>query len=303
MNPRKRILKLLLRVLNNPRRYTRQQLADYFGQTKAAIGSDIDIINSLPELSIHYQEPPYLCYIEPNNKYSELNTFQALSEEDRYHINQALDRSVNTRLAQQLKSKVEGLYDFQQLGFRQLRHPAIERINRLEGAKERKQQVVLVRYRSNSNNIKNRTVEPFLINPELDTLQAFDYEHLEPRHFRLSRIERVELLETPWENEQRHFIRSTDIFRIANNKQYLVKLRLTVQAFNVLIEHYPMAISYTEPDSSSPHHFLLQARVNAEFLGLSNFILGYAEDVEIIAPEELKENIREKAAAILRKTN
>jgi len=94
MNPRERILKVLLRILNNPRKYTRQQLADYFNENKKVIGTDIDIINSLPELSVHYQEPPHLCYVEPNNKYSELSTFQALSEEDRYHINQALDRSV-----------------------------------------------------------------------------------------------------------------------------------------------------------------------------------------------------------------
>lgn len=299
MNPRERILKLLLRVLNNPRRYNRQQLADYFGYSKDTIKKDIDTINSLPELTLHYKKYPNLCYIEPNNKYSELNSFQALSAEDRYYISQALDRGGNTRLAEQLKAKVEGLYDFQQLGLRQLRHPAIERINRLEGARERKQQVILVRYRSNSNSIKDRTVEPFLINPELDTLQAFDHDRGEPRHFRLSRIERVELLDIPWENEARHFIRSTDIFRIANNQQLLVKLRLTVQAYNVLIEQYPMAISYTEPDSSSAQHFLFQARVNADFLGLSNFIMGYAEDVEILAPTGLREAIRKKLEGII----
>lgn len=300
MNPRERILKVLLRILNNPRQYTRQQLANHFNTTKDTIATDINTINTLAELKVYYQEPPHLCYIEANNKYSELHTFQPLSEEDRYHINQALDRSANSRMARQLKSKIEGLYDFQQLGFRQLRHPAIERINRLEGAKERKLKVELVRYRSNSNKIKNRIVEPFLINPELDTLQAFDYDRMQARHFRLSRIERVELLEESWQYEQRHLSRATDVFRIASNDQLMVKLRLSVQAYNYLIETYPMATAYTEPDNKE-NHFLFQAKVNASFFGLANFIMGYAQDVEILGPVALREHIKELAAKIIAK--
>jgi predicted DNA-binding transcriptional regulator YafY len=199
-----------------------------------------------------------------------------------------------------LQSKIEGLYDFQQLGLRQLRHPAIEKINRLESAKVGKKQVRLVRYRSNSNVIKDRVVEPFLINPELDTLQAYDYTREEARHFRLSRIERVEILTEVWQYENRHMPRSTDVFRIADNKQLTVKLRLNVQAYNVLLETYPMAASYTEPDAEE-NRFIFQAKVNAGFLGIANFIMGYAEDVEILAPEALRLHIGEKAAAILRK--
>jgi predicted DNA-binding transcriptional regulator YafY len=225
---------------------------------------------------------------------------QALNEEDRYHINQALDRGANTRLANQLKSKIEGLYDFQQLGLRQLRHPAIERINRLEGAIERQQKVVLVRYRSNSNKIKSRTVEPFLVNPELDTLQAFDYDRMEARHFRLSRIERVELLEESWEYQPRHLSRATDVFRIASNDQVMVKLRLTVQAYNYLMENYPMAAAYTEPGSEE-NEFLFQAKVNADFLGLSTFVMGHTADVEILGPAALKQHTIEKAQEILTK--
>ena len=119
MNPRERILKVLLRILTNPHKYSRPELARYFNESERAINSDTDIINSLPEITLHYKEPPYKCYIEPNNKYAHLKKFLPLSDEDKHHLYRALD-FLNSSHADLLKSKIEGLYDFQQLGLRQL---------------------------------------------------------------------------------------------------------------------------------------------------------------------------------------
>lgn len=300
MNPRERILKVLLYILNNPGRYTRREIAEHFGVAPDIIDKDTQVINQLPELTLHYQEYPHRCYIEPNNKYNALEVFRPLSEEDRYYVMRALDNLGNAKLARTLKTKIEGLYDFQQLGLRQLRHPAIARINGLEEARQQQQRVILVRYRSNSNRIKDREVEPFHIDPELDTLQAYDVDRDETRHFRLSRIERVKVLDKPWSKQGKHEIRYTDVFRIANNDQRMVKLRLSVQAYNVLLEAYPMSHAYVEADADE-NAFLFQAKVNADYLGLLNFLMGYMNDVEIIAPDDLKTAVKTEAEKILKK--
>ena len=300
MLPRERILKVLLRILTNPHKYSRPELARYFNEKQKSINTDTDIINSLPEITLHYKEHPYKCYIEPNNKYSELNKFLPLNEDDKFHLKRALDY-LSPSLAELLQSKIEGLYDFQQLGLRQLRHPAIEKINRLEAAKKLEQKVILKNYRSNqSNQTKDRVVEPHLINPELDTLQAYDYFRKKSIHFRLSRIERVESTDQAWENKQRHSSQNTDVFRIANNDQVQVKLRLQVRAYNILIESFPMAKNYLDPDSA-PDHFIFQAPVNKDFFGLLPFIMGFAPFIEILTPMELKEAVREEAKKILEK--
>lgn len=301
MQPRKRIIQLFMRILNNPRLYSRPELAKYFNTSQKVINEDTDIINSIPEINLCYQKHPYKCYIEPNNKYSALQKFTPLNEEDKYHLQRLLNGMGNLSLAEQLRTKIEGLYDFQQLGFRQLRHPAIERINRLEGAKQQKKQVILKNYRSNnSNKIKDRVVEPFLINPELDTLQALNVDDRIAKHFRLSRIERVEITSQDWQFETKHQPKLTDIFRIANNQQIQVTLRLQVRAYNMLIESFPLAKNYLDPDSKE-NHFIFQAPVNEDFFGLLPFILSNSHFIEVLSPERLKVNIRQAAQQILDK--
>jgi len=298
MTPRERILRVLLRILTNPHKYSRPELARYFNESLPTIKSDTEIINSLPEITLYYEKHPYKCYIEPNNKYSHLKKFLPLNEEDKVHLYNALTYT-NKSLAELLKSKIEGLYDFQQLGLRQLRHPAIERINRLEAAKEKKQKVILKNYRSNqSNQTRDRVVEPHLVNPELDTLQAFDYDRMKSIHFRLSRIERVESTEEEWEYQKRHTSQNTDVFRIANNDQVQVTLRLKVRAYNILIENFPMAKNYLDPDAT-PNHYIFQAPINRDFHGLLPFILGNHDFLEILNPVELKEAVKAEARKIL----
>ena len=299
MHSRERVVRLLMRILNHPRQFTRRQLAEHFGVSAETIYDDIDEINRLQEFSVKYQKPPYRCYIDFNNRYSALNVFSPLSTEDKNSIKDTLQRGMGSnKAADRLIKKIEGLYDFQQLGLRQLRHPAIERINRLEGAKINKKQVLLVKYRSNNNSIKDRLVECFFIDPELDMIQVYYPEAKEVRHFRLSRIERVEVLETDWENEPKHQHKYTDVFRIASFEQQVqVKLQLNVQAYNILLENFPTSASHIDPGSEA-NTFIFQGKVNPEFKGIINFIMGYAEHINILAPESLREAVKKKAKEI-----
>lgn len=298
MTPRERVLRVLLRILSHPYRFTKRDLAEHFDVSKDTI---IDDINAIKNAGLHFeQKNQHRCAVIPDRQFKELTHLQSLTEDDRYKIGDALNRFLSSKDAMYLKNKLDSLYDFQQLGLRALRRPALERIDTLGKAKKEKQRVILEKYRSNSNSIRDRLVEPFHIDPELDTLQAFDVDSDTTRHFKLSRIVRVKLVETPWAFEARHEHKYTDVFRIANNKQDPIHLRLQVYAYNALIEAYPKALSEVMP-GAEPETFDFETRVNADFLGLMNFIMGNFKFIEIIAPQQLKDRVEEQAKEILEK--
>ncbi len=298
MLARERNILVLLRILAYPYRYTKKELAKHFEVSKDTIKDDIQAIINV---GIHFeQDSKYRCAVIPDQQFKELKHLQSLTIEERTIIGNAVDRSCSSKDALYLKNKLASLYNFQKLGIRALRRPALERIDALENAKKQKLQVVLANYKSNSNSIKDRLVEPFLVDPELDTLQAYDAESKKTRHFKLNRIERVILTDTKWQFEKQHEHKYTDVFRISDNNQIVIHLRLQVYAYNALTETYPKALSEVIP-AASPNTFDFETKVNHQFLGLMNFIMGNFEHIEVIAPEELKEKIKEKASAILEK--
>lgn len=202
--------------------------------------------------------------------------------------------SPHTKSGEQLKNKLASLYDYHKLGHSYLRKPYLKKVDSLLKAKEEKRLVLLQDYRSsNSNRVEDRKVEPFHISPPEDTLQAFDVAKKAIRHFRLSRIKRVKILDEPWQFEGHHAVMLTDPFRIVDNQQVMLHLRLKVGAFNELTERFPLTKAYIE-ETEEEDIYDLQCMVNHRFLGVSNFILGfYHQIVEVVAPEELRKQLNE----------
>ena len=294
MTPRERCIRVLLRLLAYPYRFTLRELARHYGQASTeGIKDDLKQLKAAG-LQIDFQiRDGYRYAILPAAGFRELEYLQPLSETDRAQLGRALDY-LNERDRLYLSRKLERLYDFQQLGLRALRRPALDRIDKLEGARRRRKQVVLEKYRSNSGSIRDRLVEPFFVDPELDTLQAYDVDEQSrgTKHFLLSRIDRVQVLSAPWQFGDEHRFQKTDVFRIANNKQILVQLKLDVYAYNALVAAYPKALSEIEP-GADPLTYEFQSMVNEDFIGLTNFILGNAamSEIEIVRPPSLRDRI------------
>ncbi len=302
MTPRERCIRVLLRVLANPYRYTLGELTRYFyQQTTEGIKEDLqNLRNAGLQIDIKIRDGHRYAVL-PHEGFRELTYLQPLSDEDRAGIGRALTYlSEKDRLY--LERKLDSLYDFQKLGLRALRRPALDRIDKLGAAIKQKQPVILEQYRSNSGSIRDRQVEPYYVDVELDTLQAYDLEEKRSKHFLLSRIERVKMLDQSWQWEADHRFQKTDVFRIANNRQVLVQLKLDVYAYNALVGAYPKALSEIEP-GSAPLTYEFQSMVNEDFIGLTNFILGNAamSRIEIIAPTVLSNKIAALASSIEKK--
>lgn len=297
MTARERIVAVLLRILPQPYQYTRRDLMQHFGVSRDTINDDITALRQAG-LTIE-QDEQYRLALLPEQDFKELRHLQPLSAEDKARLANVL-QYLPTREAIYLRKKLESLYDFQQLGLRALRKPALDRLDRLTTAQKNRRQVTLENYRSRSNQVSDRVVEPFHIDTEKDTLQAYDVKLGDSRHFRLSRIERVQLSDAPWQYETAHRVKITDVFRIADNQQVNVHLLLDIFAYNSLTEEFPLSLTYLEKGAAD-NTYDFQCKVNHQFIGISNFILSNAAHVEILSPVALREKIRVKAEEIAQK--
>lgn len=287
-----RLLRIMRALIERPFGYTKKELATRYGVHVDTISNDFEIFREIG-LELDRDERYRYAFVV-NRPLKSLQKLLFFSQEEQELIHQAIDNLETTpEKRAQLKQKLHSLYDYSRLGYSWLRKPHLTKVDLLEQAKKEKRQVVLEAYRSsNSNTVSDRIVEPYHISPSEDTLQSFDVDKRAPRHFRISRISRVHLLETTWQFEGHHVVQRTDPFRIVSNDQVNVHLRLSVGAYNELIERYPLTRSYIEP-TEDPVYFDFQCDVNRNFFGLTNFILGfYHLDIQVIAPEELRQHLR-----------
>lgn len=291
MTPRERIINVFLLILSKPYRYTVRELSQELGATLKVIREDIQILREqgfdIPPSSEHQNR----LGINLRREYKELEYLQPLSDSDKATLKRALNYHLSEKDAAYLGQKLDNLYDFQQLNLRALRQPALDRIDQLTRARKEKRRVILKDYRSaHSNEVSDRTVEPFVIDPAVDLLHAYNVEQRQTRHYRLSRITRIQVLEEVWQYESDHRHKVTDIFGIVNNQQVFIHLTVNVFAYNWLLEHFPATKSYLEP-AADEHTWDLQCKVNKEFLALKPFLAANAEHVIIHKPAALREEM------------
>ncbi|MEM6396722.1 MAG: WYL domain-containing protein [Bacteroidota bacterium] len=300
--PATKTIKILLKLLAAPNRLTLKQLARHVGlddNDTSAVRRHIDNIKAAG-IDIDFDHH-YRYFIRPRPGFKELRYLAPLSDEDKALIKSAIHKNFGSDAeATALSNKLESLYDFQALGLEALRQPELEKINDVEAAIKEKKQVKLINYRSKtSNTMRDRVVEAFAIEPEIGMIRAYDIEagKLRTSHFMLSRLDRVEILDTPWKYEQEHNLKVSDPFNIVMDRRELVHLKLDVSAYNDLIEGHPQARQFARP-AKQKDQYDWQARVNAKYIGLMPFLLANWQGVEVLGPENLKNKLKEEVGRI-----
>lgn len=157
--------------------------------------------------------------------------------------------------------------------------------------KERKC-VILHNYASsNSLTVRDRYVEPFMFLGEDTDVRAYESESGRNKTFKISRISIVEILDKEWENVSKHKNAFTDMFMYSGEVRHHILLRLDVSSYNCMQEEYPHSIFSLRPDDDT--HWLFEADV-ANYEGVSRFIIGLFDHIEVLGDEDLKHFIREK---------
>ncbi len=164
-------------------------------------------------------------------------------------------------------------------------------VDQLAEAMRNKKQVILKNYHSaNSNEIRDRLVEPVHFGDNYLSVMALDTYDRQCKQFKLDRIGEVVEYGKDFQHEDLHKKTTTDIFHFSGDSENWVTLRLSMRAFLLIREEYPLSIPFVEKKDD---HYLFHAPV-ASFEGIGRFVMGLLDEIKVVGPEEFVRFIRNK---------
>ena len=214
----------------------------------------------------------------------------SFTEDEAITIRQLLEQvDVRNAVVEGAKRKLDRFYDFKILANDELRRRTAEHVSVLYQAIKFKQMVVIKNYSSpHGQSQKDRIVEPFMLMNGNNEVRCFEPSS---KTFKLARMEGVQLLDLRWGHESQHRQMFTDVFMFTDEEQQQVRLRLGLLAHHVLTEEYPRAERYLTHEGGS--RWLLDIPV-CSFVGIGRFVLGLADDIEVLSPDEFRHYLARK---------
>ncbi len=292
-----RVLRLMV-LLSGNRRYTRAELSERTGITERTVFRYFETMKSVG-LELEQTDGRYRLMSEhPTAK--ALGELFHFSEEEAHLLCLMLEQTeASTAVRERLLRKLHALYDMtvasQLAEERQVRFVQV-----LKEAMRRERQVCLLGYRSsNSRSIRDRVVEPFKFLQDYTGVWCFDVADKCNKQFLLSRMEQVEPRASSWQYSSLHHEPFTDAFRMSAPVAIAtVEAELSMKAWNLLQEEFPLAAKYVQRKGT---RYQMQLPV-AAFQGIGRFVLGMPGEIAVEGPAAFKNWLREQAKKKFRLT-
>ena len=283
-----RILRLMTLLAGNVS-YTVREMADLMHTSYRSVYRYMDILKECGYVIEKVHGSIYRLARAPK-KYPDFSKIAYFTKEEAEIIGSLIDELDDTNnLKAGLKRKLVSIYDVSNIQKFTGKKGTSVTIARLSEAISGKKKVILKGYQSGSGTDRDRIVEPFALTFNYIDTWAYDLEDGANKVFKISRIREVEVLDDGWTAEKRHKKGYTDCFRMSGYKRYHVKLKLGNMAKNLMIEEYPMTQKHIRRSGS---HWLYEDDVTS-LKGVGRFVIGLADDIQIIKGEELKEYVGE----------
>jgi predicted DNA-binding transcriptional regulator YafY len=257
-------------------------------------------ISSFREVGFAVEQKDGLYWINKvETPFKELHDLLFFTEEEALIIKRAIHNIEETNvLKKNLVEKLYSLYNYGKVSETIVRREYSETVHKLATAIAEKKQVLLRAYHSaHGNIIRDRLVEPFDFTSGYISVWAFDPESRTTKQFKTARIQSVTITGKPFLFESEHKKQDMDVFRISTSEKIPVKLRLNLRAYNLLIEEYPMAEDFLMTENDN---FWIFDGWVCSFDGIGRFAMGLCEDVEIVAPQGLRDHIKQKVCNLLK---
>ena len=195
-----------------------------------------------------------------------------------------------------IKAKLERFYDLDILNNVQTNEEQSAIITTLYNAMKWKKMAILYNYSSsNSDTRRSRVVEPFTFLNDNKEVRCYEINSKMNKTFKISRIERAEVLDDAWANEHKHRNHYTDIFMFSGDTQHHVVLHLDRLAYNIITEEYPKSIDFIEQIGDSNWQLSIDV---CSFKGIGRFVLGLSNHITAIENDDFKEYLRQQMESI-----
>lgn len=286
-----RLLDLLLKLIDG-NDYTSQELCEVIGTTRRNLYYYLEFFQKygfylLKEGRRYRFDPrsPFFQQIAPTVSFSDSEAAYL------YKLVNAVERG--NAYTESIRNKLRRLYDLRQLTDSKVRTHQLQVVNALHEAMLRKRVVMLCNYSSpHSRSVSNRVVEPFMLMNDDNDVRCYELSSHMNKTFKVSRIGEVRIVDdVEWSHEYMHKKIFTDIFMFSGEERLHVVLRLGQLARNLLVEEFPRAAKWLTPEDET--HWQLHIDV-ANFAGLGRFVLGLAQDVEVVENDDFRNYLREQ---------
>lgn len=288
-----RLLRLLFFLLGNyPKR--KDECANFLDIRDSSF---YNYCNELKNIGFDLRQKDGKYWIQIDDKPTQmLANLLHFTEEEAYILAKSIDNIEGYSLsARKLKDKLVSFLNHEKALEEYLKKEKSEIVTVLNNAIKYKKQVLIVNYASgNSQTIRNRMVEPFEFKEDFSLLWAYDTELSKNRQFKICRMEDVELSPFDWVAESFHRSLPVDLFRNTGMLNKIAEFELNLRARNLLTEEYPL--SQNSIKEITKNRYLFKAAV-AKYEGPGRFILGIADDIELIGDEGFQRYLKEKVAS------
>ena len=289
----------LMKMMTGSTRYTVEELAERLDTSYRSIYRYIDTFKDVGFV-VHKEGNGVYRLGKESPYFKDISQLVHFTDEEAHIVNQLIGALDDTNmLKQNLRRKLSSIYNCTSLANSIVRGKNAENVNNIIEAIESRRQVVLHGYSSSHTGSKrDRLVEPIAFTTNYVQIWCYDTSDGKTKLFNTARIGSVQILDTEWQHEEEHSCGYIDIFRNMGFEQMPVKLLLGVMAHNLLIEEYPLAErDLTQTDDK---HWLLDTMV-CNYAGIGRFVIGLAEDIEVIDSPDFVEFLRNKSELISKK--
>ena len=286
-----RVLRLM-KMMTSGHRYTVEELADRLDTSYRSIYRYIDTFKEVGFV-VHQEEGGVYRLGKESPYFKDISQLIHFTDEEAHIVNQLIGALDDTNtLKQNLRRKLSSVYNCTSLANSIVKGKNAENVNRIIEAIEEQRQVILHDYSSSHTATKrDRNVEPIAFTTNYVQIWCYDTADGKTKLFNTARIGSVEVLKSKWQHQAEHRCGFIDAFRTMGFEKMRVQLRLGVMSHNLLIEEYPLAErDLTQEDE---RHWLLDTEV-CNYAGVGRFVVGLADDIEVIDSPDFVAYLREK---------
>jgi predicted DNA-binding transcriptional regulator YafY len=214
------------------------------------------------------------------------------SKEEAELLNRSI-RSIRGRNAikENLTRKLYSLYGLENVANNLVRQQDSEQVKTIIEAIQGRFQIQVNEYTWSTANrgLQSVVIEPIEFAFDYSRVWAFYPKQRKNFLLRLSGINGVKALYTPYEYKDYHRVGYTDFFRGYGFSKMPLKMVLNRRAYGFLLEEFPLAGSALK--QLNPHYFLLDTEV-CDLFPVARFFLGLPGDMEVKEPDNFLEYIQ-----------